>query len=671
MGDVQQRLRAVWRPLAALALAIGLIGPAVGASEVAAQEGLPEIAAAAPESTVILQTFDLDLEGSQWQQTETLLARVGVPNAIEMWREEILAEGERSGDITEADLDALFGGEMAIIVTDQAIEHLMAKHMTMDGHMDGHDSMGDMATPVTGTANQAYGVAAVLMPGDREAAWDYATRQITDYAQERGLTLEAASGPGQDLLWTTRESAVTGATSDDPLEEMFGHKGHGAMAVGHSGDFIIAAKTPDDVTSIMDVIDGNAPSLMDSDAAQALAGQLPAGALAFTYFDGQSIVDSLDAETKASLQQMMPEMPEESWGAAGWLTISADTDGFRMDALARYADDVDTSSFIVPNDPAIVAAAEEAPAGTFIYQAGILPASTWAGAPFAVAQAVNAAALGQDWEDEAMKALPSPEEIEAQIATATQILGFDPAADLFDLLGDEFIAFAGFPGFGAGGLSLDAVAAISTTDSAAMAETMQKIAAWIDRAEPSIDVSVRRIGDDTVYVVRDPETVELPSLEFGVVDGQVVFSIGEGIAELNADPANSLADDAQFQAVMGTLPGEYSQVAYVDIGQAMGLLAMFSGEFGAAQVSDADLACAEFASQEQAQEALDADPVANSDLDLNGDGIACEDAFGVAGGTPVAVAGSLENIRALAMVTFEEDGASGTSAILYIAEPGS
>jgi type IV secretory pathway VirB2 component (pilin) len=153
-----------------------------------------------------------------------------------------------------------------------------------------------------------------------------------------------------------------------------------------------------------------------------------------------------------------------------------------------------------------------------------------------------------------------------------------------------------------------------------------------------------------------------------VVGDRAVIGIGNGIAELQATPANSLADDAQFQQVMATLPGEFSQVAYVDLSRVMGLAMMMTGNMGFER--DADLACADYADQAAAQAALEASPVANANLDRNSNGQACEDAFATPGATPVASQGSLQNIRALGAVTFEQDGKARMSGILYIAGSG-
>src|SRR5687767_11721745 len=121
-------LRSGWRIGVSLALLLGLLVPVWGATPALAQSTLPETAAAAPDGTVLFHAFDLDRDGGQWQQTGALLERVGLPNALELWEETVLEEGARKGDFTEADLEALLGGELAVVVTPLAVERVVEHH---------------------------------------------------------------------------------------------------------------------------------------------------------------------------------------------------------------------------------------------------------------------------------------------------------------------------------------------------------------------------------------------------------------------------------------------------------------------------------------------------------------------------------------------------------------
>ena len=122
------RVRSGWRIGVTLALLLGFLVPAWSAPPVLAQGTLPETAAAAPAGTALFHVFDLDRDGGQWQQTGTLLERVGLPDALELWEESVLEEGARKGDFTEADLDALLGGELALVVTPLAVERAVEHH---------------------------------------------------------------------------------------------------------------------------------------------------------------------------------------------------------------------------------------------------------------------------------------------------------------------------------------------------------------------------------------------------------------------------------------------------------------------------------------------------------------------------------------------------------------
>ncbi len=625
--------RGVWRQATALTLLAGLAAPIWLGTDVSAQEDLPSAAAAAPESTVLFHSLDLDREGTQWQLTEELLGRVGLPDALDLWEEAILTEGAASGDVTEADLDALLGGEMAIVVTSQALERAVARH-TSYGEVTAAPNAGD-ATPMAEADASGQGLVAILVPGDPEAAWGYVERQLADLAAKLHVDLEESTYGEAELLEIARGDRATTSSTDDagPMAKLMAELdlyGHGSLVTGRADDYIIVGSNQADVRGIVDVIDGSAASLADSAEARAVAAELPADALSFTYIDAQRVIDALGPELAGMHQGNASEMPHEAWGGQLGLAISADDAGFRFDTISVPSAGSDLESMLVENDPSVAAAATRAPAGTFAFQAGRLPENAYVGAPYLVAQAVNDMMTGgEQTGGHAMMDVPTAEEIEEAISTAQVALGFDPATDLFDLLGYEFIAFSSFPNISFKGVDFDAVAAVSTTDSEALAETAEKIAASIDRAGAGAEVATRTIDGDTVYVVSGPETEEVPAIEFGVVEDHAVIGVGGGIEDLTTEPAESLAEDPQFQTVMGLLPGEYYQIGYLDIGQAIDSIDMLMGMMG--MMGGMDMA--------------------------------------VPAATPMVTADGLENIRALGGVAYQEDGMSGASAILYIAEP--
>ncbi len=631
--------RSSWRIGAALALLLGLLVPVWSAQPVVAQGALPETAAAAPDGTVLFHAFDLDRDGEQWQQTGALLERVGLPDALELWEESILEEGARKGDFTEADLNSLLGGELALVVTPLAVQRVVEHHEMRRQHGD------DGATPTARVADEPHGVTAVLLAGDPDAAWGYVERQIADLATRHDVPVEEVTHGGGELLWIEmpdpRERLtehLEGALGDADLEEALSGlmgksgmhmRGRPGFAAGRAGDFIIAGASQADVTEIIDVVDGTTDSLADSTEAQQVAAELPAETLSFTYLDGSAILDAVGENLVQKLQAMMSPAEQATWQAHSGLAISAVEPGFRIDAVSIPGEDGDLGSAAIANDPAVQVAAEHVPGGSFLYQAGVVPEDAFTGAAYLLALAVNGEMDGEESQGGGLNHLPSEAEMEEEIATATATLGFDPRGELFDLLGGEFIAFSSFPTFDMNGFGLDAVAAVTTTDPDTLAETTQKIAASIERAGMGADVSTREVDGDTIYVVSDPEMAGGPSLEFGVVDDQAAVGTGGGIEDLVTEPATSLADDPQFQAVMDFLPSEYYQVAYVDIGQVVDMVTAMFGAMEGSQSSGAGVA------------------------------------------TPGPAAGSPANIRALAAVSFQRDETAGSSMILYIADPQS
>ena len=427
----RNRARSGWRIGVALTLLCGLSVPAWSAPPTIAQGSLPETAAAAPEGTVLFHAFDLDREGGQWQQTGTLLERVGLPDALELWEASVLEEGAKKGDFTEADLDALMGGELALVVTPRAVELAVEHHERHQQHGD------DGATPMAGAADEPHGVTAVLLAGDPDAAWDYVERQVADLAAKHDVPVEEVSHGSGELLWIEMpdprerltenlEEAIGDADLEEALAGLMGESGgmHGrpGFAAGRAGDFIIAGASQADVTEIIDVVDGTAGSLADSAEAQQVAAELPGETLSFTYLNGAAILDAVGEEALQALQAMMPETDEAAWQTHSGLAISAVEPGFRVDAITVPGESGTLGAAAIANDPAVSAVAERVPANTFLYQAGVLPENAFAGAAYMLALAVNGEMEGDEGKGGDLDQLPTEEEIEEEIATASRPL---------------------------------------------------------------------------------------------------------------------------------------------------------------------------------------------------------------------------------------------------------
>ena len=614
-----RRMTTIWRPLSATALVVSLGGAALSAPLASAQDALPPITDAAPLDTAVFQQVDLNFDGDQWQQTDALMDRLGFPDSLDTWREELVSHKGGMGSFTQADLDAVMGGEVALVVSGQAVTTMMEVQSQMMAEMTGTP----VASPVSLAEGEPLGVAMILRASDSDAAWDYALSQTNTFAEQNELEVVSSPYGSGEIIETVGGEGESTDDLEAPYDALLGAHGDMEFAAGRAGDYIIGAATAADVEKIIDVIDGNAPSLSESEPLTQVAAELPAPALAFTYIDAQAILNGLDAETVASFEAMQPELSLQDLGSYSGMTLSAVDEGFRLDSYSIAADSADISQVIVPNSSEISGAAAGVPADAFIYTAGVLPESSFAGAAYSLSQVVNAAETGE----QPTEMMPSAEEVDAAIAQASQTLGFNPSTELFDILGPNYFFFSTFPSF-MEGFSFNAVAAVTTSDPATLAGTMETVADLITReGGEEVSVTSREVDGDTVYSVGDPTDDTTPTFDFGVVGDQAVAGIGTGLDQLSATPAEPLANDPQYQEIMGTLPTEYSSVFYMDVRPVTGLAMLLMGGFSE----------------------------------------------GGAEATPMAEpTGSLENLLGFgAVASSDSDTTMRGSAILYIAESGS
>lgn len=161
-------------------------------------------------------------------------------------------------------------------------------------------------------------------------------------------------------------------------------------------------------------------------------------------------------------------------------------------------------------------------------------------------------------------------------------------------------------------------------------------------------------------------------IEFGVVGDEMLIGVNDAVDHYLDPASGSLADDANFQNTMALLPSEnVVNVSYINIeGQVMPLLDWFATMlFGSMATLDNHEDCANYATQEEAQAAYDADPATLWLLDMDFDGEACEDFFDVptADASPESFTSGI-NIPAAGSVTWVDDEAVHTSSILVIGD---
>jgi hypothetical protein len=709
MFQARARLAARRRPLLTAAAVAALLAPAIASPfAVAAQEAtfLPATAQAAPADAVAFMSLDLDESSDQWQQMQELLDRMGLPTALDEVRAGILADQAPDGSqLSEADLDALFGGEMGVVVTQQAVENLAGVYDVALEAMatpEADLTEEDFATPLAGIAEEGFGVAAVLQPGDLDGAWDYVQRQLETAATDAGTTVTETDYDGT-TIYTVPSDDIYGmdaagdlapggmddGAADEAADEdaMAGMEGHGLkaeIAVAQVEDFIVAGASAADLEPLIDAATGGDNLAADEDFA-ATRQFFANDALAFAYVDSTGLTDAIGPDLTAALTDLYTQYygaeTAETYlsGIQAGIAIWADEPGLRVDTVSM-ATEGDLPP-MVP-DAGEVTFAENVPAGALIYAAGFNPRAVLDQVAASIAQTVNqidAMESGETPEtaqslDDVAEML-TPEYQEEQLAQAEEIIGFNLRTDLFDNLTGEYGFAFGAPNLASGGFDVDLILALATSDGDALAEQTQRLARFLEQQQDAPDITAGAMGEDTVYTISAEEMAGVPPFGFGVVDDQLVAGTMASIEALGSTPASTLADDAQFQTVTGLLPDDYYQIGYIDLGQIIPLALAFSGMGGmdaGMGGADADPACAAYPDQEEAQLAFDDDPFANSSLDSDFDGEACEDFYGSA--TPAAgsaPAGGPENVKALAAVAWERDGMMGSNTILYVTESGS
>jgi hypothetical protein len=158
------------------------------------------------------------------------------------------------------------------------------------------------------------------------------------------------------------------------------------------------------------------------------------------------------------------------------------------------------------------------------------------------------------------------------------------------------------------------------------------------------------------------------TVEFGIVNGQFAISTNNAISLLSTPASSTLADNPTYQAALAELPSDHGFTMYVDVKQMVELAAVASAMADMGGSKDASDKCADYSSQEAAQEAFDADPMLNWELDQDFDGQACEDYFAtpVAEATPAVDVEQLGAFPAFAMVGYQDGTMVKTSAILLV-----
>lgn len=620
-----------------------LMTPGISAQDATVSFSTAEVA---PADSIAYAVMTLDTSSAQWSLSDELLDRAGFGAAID----QAVGEELTDEDGTPLPLDAFLGGEVAVVVSDVALDNAAEESL---GTSDMDDMMVEMgpATPEAGMDEpDAEGFAAVLDARAPDTAW-------------AGIRQSALEGPSEETVYegVTIVSTPPSADSD-------------GMAAARVGDHILIGSVPVDLFPLIDTANGAIPNITTVPAFATAQGALPTEFMMFTF------VNSLaDAEVDLGpMASMSDAFFPDSFTAA---TIAADAAGFRLESVVIPGDDVPAAN-AAPFASELV---QQAPEGAMLFaSAGDLGAT---GVLDAIGAAALSLALGMGGPEMDGGATPettaSPEEVIAQqYESAAALLGVNLQTDLFRQFVGEYGGWieSDATGTDVNGLFTSRVADPDTVTNAVMQLSFLLQGA----AGGDTGLSTRAVGEGQVYVIELGDEAG-STLEFGVVGDQFVIGSGAAVDRL-VSAEGSLANNAQYQAVMANLPAEGNGYFYIDLTQALPLLEATSEDAddfdfgGMGEITDASETCANYATQADAQSAYDAGEPDTFDLDQDFDGEACEDFFAPAVVEDADAADDASDsdmdlsaidysaITAYGQVSHEQDGLQHTSAILFIAE---
>jgi len=618
----------------ALSLLLASLAPVISLAVVSAQEEQGGTAAYAPESSLFYVNVELDQDSSQWELAAELINRSGFSDLIP------------AEDLTDLQTGlSLAGG----VLDGEASVVLASLPDTGDFSLDsvGSDAAGIATDP------------GALSEGDVPEGWSIVIQPSNPRALYDTLR-DTVLGTGEaDAAESAQTAEYEGYTIEyvDPIDEF----GTGA-AIALVDDVVVISTRPDDIEPIIDTATGAVGPLSEVAPYSDLRERLETEVLAFGFINGPEILSGLEEQDPEALVEV-PEALIASLGAYSAFAFWADQPGFRLDTLSLPAEgqELPQAENFDPTFP-------EAIDGDSLIYAG----STNLGQN----PALNALALlfaqelaGIDAGATPVAAQDPEAYAEEVFAEAEAALGFNIKTDLLDnLVGEWGVAFAA-EDIVSPEPTVAGIFASNVEDATAVSDVVDKLTAIAEAgSDGAVEISSREVDGTSVTTIDISESGFPIVIEFGVVGDQLLVGINEGIDIFISGPEQSLAQNATFQATLAALPSEFSAVSFVNVESLVPLIEDAVAVTSPRNMPDADPACAEFATQEEAQAAYDEDNFDNFALDQDFDGTACEDFFTDGEATPEATPALTEsiNVQSVGTVVFQEDGASGTSTIILI-----
>lgn len=615
-----------------LLAALFLIAPTIataGIDRVRAQDATPEAAAvvvppplaeAMPADTAAYVATAFDPTSDQYLQLSSLLARLLIPGAGDT----ISAIVEQITQLLAripSDLRTVLEGEIGV------------------GVLGFGEQVDDSSVPgaIIGSLLPSYAI--VLHPLEAGKARELVEEWFAEEVENRGGTVERTE---EGSLVVLRNPTVNTADSAAPATVVF------------SGDYILLGTDSEALLPYVETTQGNSASLADSDDLDELNAALPVDRLLFGYFDPAVFLDSTGELEVATVEVSSIDPPV---GPTAF-TVAADDVGLRLEAVSLPTSRIDGLLDSRGDNPDF---ASQVPDSTLLLFAGQDLGASWLMEELQkILLTTLVGSMGGGDID------LTEFDVADQFGFLSMLTGINFKTDMIDQLQGDY---------GAALFSLDPQDPMSS--SAVVASELGNpdlVSVAVTSLGPLIQSSGAGMASVTTASV-DGQTVNNVTLngasidatiQYGVVDNQLMIGLGDGI-ETVALPAESTLDGSEtYQAALAQLPETYDGVIYADIEAIADQLAPMLMDRLAEGSDNAILQCLAGSSDGEV-----ATPTALGSLDVGGGSwiadTACSVVNGLLGGNNALLDLIVSRVPGpLAAVSYHEDGLQRLSGVLLV-----
>ncbi|MGI8963874.1 MAG: DUF3352 domain-containing protein [Thermomicrobiales bacterium] len=608
----------------AMVSSVSLTIPAVAQSNSGIADYIPDTALFYGES-------ELDPASDQFVLALELLERANLEALIE--------EGDLAdfGTDVPEDFEDFVDGEAGFFLAELPIE----EGVTLEEiFLEASDAS---MTPGIANSEVPDGWAIVLRPTNVDASFDFVMDEM--FGDESATAIESEYNGYTILTVPPIDEFDTGAS----------------MAV--VDDVIVVATMPEDIEPVIDTVEGDLDPLSGHEPYTDVRGRLEADVVLAGFVNGPALLEAFNDQDPGALAVSAPELVS-SLSAHQGFAFWADDAGFRLDSVAVPAD-----GDSVPEAAEFEAAlASDVSADSLFYAGGVDldQNQTLDALAIFAAQAL----LGIDPLAMATP-VANPESYADDLFAETEALfGFNLKTDLLDQMVGEW---------GMAGTFSDVIGVEPVTDFIFVTElndgeTVEGVVATItnmiaSQPDDTIELSSRQVDGSDVTTVTSSEGGFVLTVEFGVVNNQLLIGVNQGLDIFVSGGVEALTDDATFRDTLSELPSDFSSLIYLNVQLLLPLIEDAIDAFSFSTIPDNDPDCGNYATQEEAQAAYDEDQFTNFNLDNDFDGEACEDFFGT-GATPLVESSGIGDVNVLSIgsVTFSDGETSGTNTIILIGE---